>query len=444
MATIAEDTSRETITTNAQESEFTRANVEALGTNNVRLVETDENGLSLFCYVNCGPEDSELVKQCRGVVFHNDTLVMKGFPYTREFSHEDSDELNSLISDISNCVCYDSHEGVLIRVFYFGDKWYTSTHRRLDAFRSKWASRESFGQAFLKALESEASTNPAFKSLLSEDPNSGIMEKLFTEVLDQSKQYMFLVRNSADNRIVCAPPEVPTLYHVGTFVDGVLDIDCDIGIRKPVRHSFDTVIEMQDYVYSCNPRDLQGVIVFMDGDIVCKVVNKTYLSLFNVRGNEPSVKYRYLQVRMDNKLNDKIRYLYPEFVPIFDSYEDSIYDLAQLIHTAYVKRYVRKQYITMPHEEFAVMKACHQWYEREKGSGQKVTLNKVIEVLNSQPPTKVNHMLRRLTTEQLKKNESQQETETRQRSNTIECTPPSLPVPGGPLLTPLLLSKKRE
>ncbi len=31
-------------------------------------------------------------------------------------------------------------EGTLIRIFYFNDKWIITTHRKLDAFKSKWGS----------------------------------------------------------------------------------------------------------------------------------------------------------------------------------------------------------------------------------------------------------------------------------------------------------------
>ena len=158
MTSLAEDTSTActaipaTITT-AQDFEITRATIDELG-DKVKIFDSNDN-VSLYCYTDCNIEDSFKLKQCRGVVFDKEgNLVMKAFPFTAEFTHDQTEELEQTIQDVSNCVCYDSHEGVLIRVFYH-EKWYASTQRRLDAFRSKWASKESFGHSFKVALDNE-------------------------------------------------------------------------------------------------------------------------------------------------------------------------------------------------------------------------------------------------------------------------------------------------
>ena len=51
-------------------------------------------------------------------------------------------------------VVQDAHEGSLLRAFCVNDTWYITTHRKLDAFRSKWASRQSFGAQFVESLVS--------------------------------------------------------------------------------------------------------------------------------------------------------------------------------------------------------------------------------------------------------------------------------------------------
>ena len=51
------------------------------------MTDTDvDNNLELFCYVHCGPEDDDIIRQCRGVVFNGDQIVMHAFPYTVEFN----------------------------------------------------------------------------------------------------------------------------------------------------------------------------------------------------------------------------------------------------------------------------------------------------------------------------------------------------------------------
>ncbi len=43
-------------------------------------------------------------------------------------------------------------EGNIKQNFYFNDKWIITTHRKLDAFKSKWGSEKSFGDILKKLL----------------------------------------------------------------------------------------------------------------------------------------------------------------------------------------------------------------------------------------------------------------------------------------------------
>ena len=122
-------------------------------------------------------------------------------------------------------------------------------------------------------------------------------------------------------------------------------------------------------------------------------MNTDYLELFNARGNEPSIKFRYLQIRMDEKQTNMLYFLYPRFADTFDEYENTLYEIAQQINSNYIKRFIKKKYVTVPKEEYTVMKACHSWHleDRERN---RISLRKVIELLNEQTPTSLNHMIR--------------------------------------------------
>jgi hypothetical protein len=202
-----------------QECEFTRAAVTHLGQLVCVTDKDEENGLELFCYVNCNSQSSDLLKQCRGVVFHGEEIVTRAFPYTDEYNNTNLNELQSVIQpDFSKCEFYDAHEGAIVRMFYFKNRWYICTHRKLDAFRSKWSSKHSFGASFKLALETEVENNSQLSAVLP-TTSENVLER-FQSILDTTKQYMFLVRHNVENRIVCNPPVRPKLYHVGTFVNG--------------------------------------------------------------------------------------------------------------------------------------------------------------------------------------------------------------------------------
>ena len=159
----------------------------------IRLTDSDSvNNLDMFCYSKCAFSDDDIVKRTRGVVFNGDDVVFSGFNYVEDINVNDKERLNKLESSLNskNFKVYNSYEGTLIRVFYFGDKWYITTHRKLDAFKSKWAGKNSFGECF--------------KNSINENGNY----ELFFDGLDKRFGYMFLLVNNNDNRIVCVPGEI--------------------------------------------------------------------------------------------------------------------------------------------------------------------------------------------------------------------------------------------
>lgn len=359
----------------------------------IRLSDRDEEtGLELFCYVNSGPGDSQLARECRGVVYNGEELVMRAFPYTVEYSHHNTSAIEEHIQPIfSECQFYDSYEGALIRMFYYQNKWFISTHRKLNAYKSKWVSTETFGESFVNALDAEIDSNTSLQSSLGDGFNN--LEK-FQNSLDKDKQYMFLVLHNEENRIVCLSPPRPTLFHVGTFVNGELSMTENINVTTPQKHNFLSMDDLVDFVNNVDIRHQQGVIVFAPGNKQFKVVNDRYMNFFQARGNEPSIKFRYLQVRMNQVAVENLCLLYPNMVSEFDECENMIYGLAKVVYDAYVQRYIKKQWVTVAPEEFNVMKECHLWHVEDRKINR-ISMNKIIDVLNSQTPTNLNKMLKR-------------------------------------------------
>jgi len=383
-----------------QVPELSRDLIESMN-KDVKLTDS-KDGLDLFCYVKCSASDSNLLKKCRGVVFKGDEQIMNGFPYTYEFSEDDTEELENKIKDIfDKCVFYDSYEGTVIRMFNYNGIWYTSTNRKLDAYKSKWSSKDSFGTFFRQSLHSEYNNNTGFKNRISTDESRDIIER-YQETLDTNKQYMFLLINNFENRIVCQAPPRPTVYHVGTFIDGKLNMEEDINIPYPQRHTFKNMKEVCDYISKINISRLQGVIVFAPNNVQYKIFNKQYYSLYKVRGNEPSIKFRYLQIRNDKKCVKLLKELYPNFIQAFQEYDNILLEIAKNINRSYVDRFIRNLYVSVPQEEFGVIRSCHGWHLNDR-SNNKISLSKVIEVLNQQEPTNLNKMIKRYYLEQKNK-----------------------------------------
>jgi hypothetical protein len=380
-----------------QEDRFSRTFIESLYPK-VKKIDSDEN-IDLFCYTTCDDSDPVHIRSCRGLVFNKDKLVLKAYSYNPDYTTSDYERLNATYPDVSKFTFFDSYEGSLIRVFFTCDKWYVSTHRRLDAFKSKWSSRVSFGDCFLKSLEYEFSTSDAFRQRIlsspmeTENTTATILEK-FLSTLDTGRQYMFLLQNNNENRIVCDSVEYPTVFHVGTFiVDGCLDLDINVDLSTPKKHSFSTMREVVDYVKSTDYTKIQGVIMFSETEQI-KIMTTEYMYYFNLRGNEASIKNRYLQIRMDSEKKKSFQELYHSHQQVFDELEDVIYDISLQIFNAYLNRFIHKKHVTMPPEEYSVMKECHSWHILDRTHNH-ISMEKVMSTLNSQSPPKINKMIRR-------------------------------------------------
>jgi hypothetical protein len=101
---------------------------------------------------------------------------------------------------------------------------------------------------------------------------------------------------------------------------------------------------------------------------------------------------------MDKTMTDDLYSLYPTETETFEEYENILYTVAKNIYSSYVSRFIKKQYVTLPKEEFQIMRECHSWHlaDREKN---RMSLRKVISIMNTQQPTNLNKMIRHVIQE---------------------------------------------
>ena len=375
---------------------FNRTNIQK--NTAIKLVDTLD-GLDMFCYIKEDIKNSKLVSSTRGVVFDGETCVFKGFGQTINYSQSDLEIVeNEILPRFDECKFYDSLEGSLIRMFNYNGKWYTTTHRKLDAFRCKWSSNETFGNMFVKSIESIA----GIQEKLSQYSGTTLFER-FKNSLNIDYQYSFLIVSNNDNRLVSIPIEGQYIvYHTGTFVNGLLDMSINCVIPTPVEHNFKNVDDIYYYVnIHVDWRDAQGVIIFAPDNVQYKIYNKQYYEYLCVRGNEPSIKFRYLQIRNNRSWVNSLRYLYPDMCVAFDEYENMIYDICKYIYKCYIDRFIKKMHVVTPTEEYAVIRACHSWHNEDR-SWNKLSLNKVCELFDNQTPSSINRMIRHLKLEKSK------------------------------------------
>lgn len=345
------------------------------------LEKTDDDGhLQVYSYKFCDNDTSEEIKGCRGLVFEGENIVSKSLGFTYEYNDTQQESMNDI--DVGNVKFFPSEEGTFIRLFYNNDKWYISTHRKLDAFNSRWGSENSpsFGEIFTNSI-----SKFGYESLDS-----------LTSLFDKSYTYMFLIRNTLQNRIVSKPPQdnEDDVYFIGCMSfndlkDSTFTFDSPVPFTFSKQNElvFDTWDQVFEHVKTTDPLKKQGVIGFYKDSNNSntfkhfKILNSTYQLCSKVRGNEPDICYRYLQVR-SNPVYSKMMYdNYPEHINSFLKYENLIIQIAKNIHNAYIHRFVHKNYVVVSKEEYRIVTECHGWHISDR-QNNKVSFSYVLNVLN--------------------------------------------------------------
>ena len=128
-------------------------------------------------------------------------------------------------------------------------------------------------------------------------------------------------------------------------------------------------------------------------------------------------------------------------VNVFDEYENTLYDIGRSIYRAYVQRFIKKRYVTVPKEEFSIIQECHSWHLSDR-TENRISLNQIINVLNKQTPTNLNRMIRRFKLEQSRQND--QQLKDRPRSDSVksfEQSPSTKQYPKGSYISVLNLAQ---
>jgi hypothetical protein len=352
------------------------------------------NDIKIYNYITCCDSDTYNLKQIRGLIYNNDKLVSRGFTYTSEVVVDDKWELNANF-DIQN-VYTKAYEGATIRLWFLNGEGrpYLSTNRRIDADKSKWSNNLSFSQLWKNGIKHLYKTSEKFKEYMFKvNKNSGCVVNDYISTLDKTLQYTFFIPNNIRSRIVCNPCPDDTILHIGTFDSNVLNIDYDIGVPHPDKLVFNSKDNFINYMMSIDEYKLPGVLMFNKNGNTTKFITPEYDRLFKLRGNVPSVNYRYLQIRNDPYIVQDYKKLYYNNNEMFAKYEHAILMLGQVIHFHYLNRYVNKQYVNVASELFRVMKHCHLWHCNNRKDNI-VTRDTIIKFIGLQKPNHLNKMIK--------------------------------------------------
>lgn len=352
-----------------------------IDTQAIQIVDVNDD-LELHHAVVCDDFSSDEIKAVRGHIKTLDgKLVCKSFAYTPEILSSNAELVDRFIKPFveASAAAFTSFEGSLLRVWCFGDKWWISTHRRIDAFRSRWGSDISYGELFIQALT---------RNSLNFDE--------WTSTLDKNNIYTFLLRNGRKNRIVCDKYELPEIFLVGTFkrsdegeftyVDA--SVSNDTKLQSTPRVEYSSLEDIIAKVNSSDPKADQGVVFIDKNGASAKLVNPAYDKLARLRNNEPSIIAAYAKLRTTEQRAEFLE-LYSDLVEEFTRFETILDDICNNILRKYINRFIYRRVAILPPDQYGIMNNIHQMYLQSKRQNQsqkfKVDLELVRKVVFEQP-----------------------------------------------------------
>jgi hypothetical protein len=412
----------------------------------LRIVMTDSVGPYVsHHYTECENTSTELLKHTRGAISRDEITVCKTFNFTPEYIGKSQEAIDALdMVDWTDAIIYPAHEGTNLRLWCDQGHWHLSSFKKIDAFRSRWGCRESHGQMFHDGIQymlknekitlapgpkavwdralarpitpagvssNESGVETSVESKVSNDENgAGPMDSkacfdFYCSLLSPYTVYTFVVLSTIKNRIVCIPnSHSQPLYFTGEFVknDGewIFTKDNTSGISPPdsdfAPEDGKSVSEsLLSWTENLNPYLWQGMMVHYKVGTVdfgsIKLTSSTYQALASLRGNWPSIPFRYLQLREWSDQAQAFRALYPEHLPIFDEYERILDEAADQILAGYTLRYIKKQFVMLPQELFFIAKdLLEQW----KVDHKRVTKQTVQEKINSLGSIRLNYLIK--------------------------------------------------
>ncbi len=348
--------------------------------NNIKATNikvTDEyDGLSVHHFTDCDYTSPSDIKEVRGIIKDNDIIVCKSFAFTPEL-REDHPELPRLLDPFlkGQSKVFQSLEGTLLRIWFrkaenhpSGGEWFLSTHRKLDAFFSRWGSDLTYGEYFICTLLRASKVYPELNEVTTFES--------YANRLCKDKVYLLLLRTSKENRVVCTSQEETTLYTVGAF-----DRSREFAFRYPSQvpetifpsipeidiNSW-TIEGVRSAVQSVCPFEYQGIIFINESGETLKVLNGSYEEMVQLRGNVPNVLLRYIQLRNSNQPEQAIRYqeLYQDFRNEFLTFERVFREISFNLHKKYIVRFVHHKLAVVPPEQYQILRELHQQYLTNK------------------------------------------------------------------------------
>lgn len=343
----------------------------------IRIIDEEpKDNLYLLHYVIPGKE----VNHIRGTIIHitpdgECKILAQSFPFSDDINVEELSSGNFSFDETYRVT--EVYEGTVIRIYKgpITGEWYFSTHKKIHGRKSKW-SGPTFGDIFDSMWMPE--------------------ENNFDNYFKSDRCYIFILAHP-ENKLVCSFEPNIRLVAIHNFDQVFNDgyssdykITNNLKLEKTHPHviihndTFSNLTskdELKEIVNSIPFSRSTGVFVYKLDETrkkfvdYYKLTSSEYLSKRLLRGNEPNLKLRYLEFKIEN--SDRLKEfleLFSESTYLFNDVDKEFDRLTIYLKKFYNRRYKNKEYCVFPQEEHILVENTKKNYNKD------LTVNQNIEI----------------------------------------------------------------
>ncbi|AOC55212.1 hypothetical protein LCDVSa128R [Lymphocystis disease virus 3] len=276
------------------------------------------NDLRLFC----APKKDDRT-ELRGLVYKKNKLVFASLPYNKRVEPCDVSFEGKF---------FPLSEGTIINVFYINNRWFTTSNKRFNLFKMKWASKTvSFGDTAFEAV-SHLWKEPLRPS----ETHQEYLSRFALYHLDPTYGYVFLLSCTEEEKLVCQEPKIPrltllTLYYKGTHIyEQRLRLTSGAFIRSPKVLKIESKEQLDAYLEGCDPYETPGVLYIDSAGNHKKIYTQGYAQLSEIRGNDPDIirRFLYFFLQKDRFAQDCLIRIHPKLKQLEKSVKAHVHRIA--------------------------------------------------------------------------------------------------------------------
>jgi len=288
-------------------------------------------------------------------------------------------------------------DGTMINLFY-NDAWVIST-------RSTVGGNVSFFRS-----ETYSTFKTMFEDAVIQDYND--MESFYNE-LNKEYSYSFVLQHPS-HRIV-TPIENPNVYLVGIYkVDGYNVEYIDPFVSRDI-----SIVKRPQIIMTKEPLSKASLSMLLNDDmfdwkmmgihlqnkrtgIRTKLRNPKYEKMRMLRGNQPKLQYRFIEMKQNNDDIATFLQVWPEYKSHINNYTEKLSTMCKTIYELYVKRYITHEINTndVPIMVRKMLYSLHNLYRCTgglKSRGLKINYNVTYNHIISLPAPQIMFVMSRLS-----------------------------------------------